>query len=161
MVSFGAALTGCDRRDEALFWHRKAVTAAPDQAVTHAALAVTLRRRLDAAGSIAACRRTLELAPDRLDIWLLLANNLAAAGQFGEAEACLRKALTLNPDSAEAQRDLAMIDRQTGDPAAIERLRATLDDRRRHQLRESPPASGLAPCSTDPGITMRHSPRSR
>jgi tetratricopeptide (TPR) repeat protein len=128
MVSLGAALIGLDRRDAALVWHKKATTMAPDNAAGHAALAVTLRRRLDAVGSMAACRRALELAPDRVDIWLLLGSNLAVTGQFEEAEACCRKALSLNPDSVEARRDLAMIDRQSGDATQIGRMRAALDD---------------------------------
>jgi tetratricopeptide (TPR) repeat protein len=128
MVCLGAALAGLEEFQAALLCHQQAVADAPDDASAHAALAVTLRHCLDATGSIAACRRTLELAPDRKDILLLLGANLASAGQFAEAETCYRKVLTLDPTSAEARRDLAMINRQSGDALEIGRLRATLDD---------------------------------
>lgn len=128
MVSLGAALAGLDQLDEALSWHQKAAALAPADSTTHAALAVTQRLRLDAGGSIAACRRTLELAPGRTDIWLLLGANLASSGQFMDAEACYRKALELNPDSAEARRDLAMIGERLGDLTETAKLHATLDD---------------------------------
>ena len=128
MINLGVVLVELERLDEALAWHEKAASLARDAPAAHAALAVTLRRRQDLAGSIAACHRTLTLAPERTDIWLTLSANLAALGRFAEAEDCCRKVLALNPGSAAARRDLAAIGRHTGDTGEIGRLRAVLDD---------------------------------
>jgi tetratricopeptide (TPR) repeat protein len=129
MVALGVALAELERFEEALSWHEKAATAAPHDATAQGALAVTLRRCLQPAGSIAACRRTIELAPERMDILLLLGTNLAETGQFDEAEDCFRRVLRLNPDSAEARRNLVMIGRETESASSdMERLRAILAD---------------------------------
>lgn len=128
MVSLGTALAGLERLDEAEDWHQRAAAAAPNDPTAHAALAVTLRRRLDAARSAAACRRTLELAPQRVDILLLLGNNLAALGQFEEAQQTFLRALSINPDSAEAKRDLAMIGQDSITVSERDRLLSILAD---------------------------------
>ena len=128
MIPLGVALASLDRLDEAADWHEKAAARAPEDPAAHAALAITAGRRLDPVGSIAACRRSLELAPNQVDIWQLLGGNLAAVARFAEAEECWRKTLALKPDSAAAQRGLAAIGRPTEDATEVQRLRGALDD---------------------------------
>ena len=128
MISLGVALASLDRLDDAFYWHEKATVLAPNDAAAHTALAVTRARRQDPAGSIAACRRALDLAPDRIDIWRILAGNLASIGRFAEAAACYHKMLALDPYSATAQHGLAEIGQHTEDAAEIKQLRTTQDD---------------------------------
>jgi tetratricopeptide (TPR) repeat protein len=142
MINLGVALLALDRVREALTWHEKAVSLLPDSPVAHAALAMTLRRKPDLPGAIAACRRTLELAPHRVDIWLTLGANLGAMGRFAEAGECWRKVLELKPDSTEARRELAVVGRHDAGLAEVPRLRATLDDA--HAPRRERIAAGMA-----------------
>lgn len=130
MINLGIALAAHDRLDEATDWLAKAIARAPENPAAHAAWAVIANRRQDPHGSIAACRRALDLAPGRIDIWLLLGSNLAAIGRFAEAEACWLRALTVHPASASVQRGLVGIGRHAEDATEIARLRAMLDDAR-------------------------------
>lgn len=128
MINLGLALSALDRLDEAADWLAKAVTRAPENPAAHAASAVLANRRGNPLESNVACRHALELAPGRIDIWLLLGSNLAALGRFAEAEACWRKVLAVHPASASVQRGLAGIGRDAESAAETARLRAMLDD---------------------------------
>ena len=128
MINLGLTMVELDRTAEALSWHEKAAAAAPELPAAHAALAVTLRHAKDLRGSITACRRALELAPDRCDIRLTLSANFTALGHFAEAEACCREVLSRDPNSTAALRELAGIARHTAGDAELRRLRATLDN---------------------------------
>jgi tetratricopeptide (TPR) repeat protein len=128
MVLHGVVLESLNRLDEASHWHEQAARCAPNDPSAHAALAVTKSRQKDPVASMAACRRALDLAPNRIDMWQLLGGNHAALGNFVEAECCWRKVLDLNPSAAGAQRGLAEIGRQAEGEAELRRLRAVLDD---------------------------------
>ena len=127
LITLGSILASLNRLDEALECYQHAVALAPDNVAAHEALARTHLLNLDPAGSAESCRRAVVLDPSRGDLWLLLGANLAALGEFDEAERCQKHALALNPQSAEAWRDLTIIARQEG---AAGQLRAILGNPR-------------------------------
>ena len=128
LIDFGAALTELQRFDDALRCHARAIALAPNDARAHAAHAVTLKRSQDAAGAAEACRRSLALAPDGIDVWLVLGGCLASLGRFDEAIDAYRRALTLDPNCAEAQRGIVAAGERSADPAELDRLQAIADD---------------------------------
>ncbi|MDE2515139.1 MAG: sulfotransferase [Rhodospirillales bacterium] len=128
MIQRGVALAMLERFDEAQAWHEKSVAAAPDQAITHAALAMTLNKRQQPEAAIAACRRALALAPERVDLWLMQSSNFAALGRFAEAEACCHEVLSRDPQMVAARNQLAVIGRSAADATEIARLHAIAAD---------------------------------
>jgi tetratricopeptide (TPR) repeat protein len=74
-----------------------------------------LARSGDANGAIEHFRLAIQAAPQWADAWINLAGELAATAQFAEARSAVAKALTLDPNNAEA-RELS--DQLARDPAA-------------------------------------------
>lgn len=109
MLNLSMCLLTLGRSEEAKACQKKAIAAQPDNPATHAALALTLHHGGDIAGSLAACRRALSLAPNHHDALVLAGTNLIALGQFDEAESCLRRAIEHYPHSAPARAGLASI----------------------------------------------------
>ena len=73
------------RWDEAEAWHRRALAAAPDDAlVQYLGGAYLLRRSDDTAAARAALRRSVEADPAFAPAWLALSGSFLAAGDHGE-----------------------------------------------------------------------------
>ncbi len=124
LTDFGVALAGMERYDDALRCHERAIALDPADVRAHATHATTLRHAQDVAGSVAACHHALALAPTAADVWLLLASNMAALGQFDETITCYRRVLALDPDCTEAKRGMVAVGQQIDDKAEL----AWLDD---------------------------------
>lgn len=104
---------------------RAQLTACPEDAEVHAALAATLQAESKTDAAQAEFRRSLELAPDDLTALLGLAQIDLDAGQANAAIQLLKHATSSTPTSVEAHEQLARAFGQTGDlVSALTELRA-------------------------------------
>jgi len=107
----------------------RAVALYPVSGVAHATLACAYRGQQRWAAAATSCRNALGLTPDRADLWLLLGNSLATLGRADEAATAYREALSRNPNSVSARRDLAAIGCLSADGVDADHLRAVLQDK--------------------------------
>ena len=98
----------------------------PTDALAHRALAMSEFRTGDTAASLERFRHAVGLDPDYAEGWTSLGWALRALGRFDEAVICLRRALAINPDLAEARRMLAATGQQSADKVEMDRLRDLL-----------------------------------
>lgn len=109
--ALGVALGEQERHDEATATFQHVLSLAPDEAQNRAAYAVALGKAQRIREAADACTSALALAPQRADLWIMLSTHKAALGDFAAAEDHLRHALTIDPDNAEARRELVSINR--------------------------------------------------
>ena len=101
------------RREEASARIEAAVTADPDAPMTHAALGLLRLSEQREDEGIAALRRAAEMAPDDFliqflhGVWLLRVNDSQSSAAVITAAGALKRAVALNPDSADAHGWLA------------------------------------------------------
>ena len=88
-------------------------------------------RAQDIAGATQACREALALAPERSDLWTMLGSHTAALGKFEQAAGYHRKALEIDPDNAEARRELVSIGRSKKGKDEQEALSFVIRDQNR------------------------------
>lgn len=124
----GMALLGLRQPDDAEDAYRAALRLDPANMAAHAGLAFALRGQNRLPEAIEAARQALRGTPDRTDLWLLQGQMLANLGRFTEAAACARAALTIDPGSARALRDLAVIGALGAADSDGASLQATLRD---------------------------------
>ena len=98
------------RYDEAIALQRQAVERFPKNTLLLYQLAWLHWRAQDPAAAINLCESALLLDPDRIEVWLLLANCQMAMGQFVDAAHGYRRVLVLDPSSGPAYAGLV----QTG-----------------------------------------------
>jgi len=125
LVNIGACLIHLGQPEKALPYQYRAASIAPNASKLQAGIAASLGQMQDIPGSIAACLKALDLAPDSTDVLVLLGHNYTALGQFQDADAVFRRALALSPDSAGAQFGLAGIGRASTEQAEQNRLAAS------------------------------------
>lgn len=92
-----------------------AVKLDPKLAAAHNELGFLLARAGDAAGAVDHFRLAVESAPAWTDAWVNLAAELAVLSRFAEARDAVARALTLDPNNADAR---ALSDQLARDPAA-------------------------------------------
>lgn len=92
-----------------------AVKLDPKLAAAHNELGFLLAQAGDATGAIDHFRLAVESAPAWTEAWVNLAAELAVLSRFSEARDAVARALTLNPDNADAR---ALSDQLSRDPAA-------------------------------------------
>jgi Flp pilus assembly protein TadD/mono/diheme cytochrome c family protein len=103
---------------------RSQLSACPEDAEVHDALAAILQAENRTAAAQAEFRRSLELAPDDLPALLGLAQINLAASRTDTAVQLLKHATSSTPTSVEAHEQLASAYGQTGDlPSALSELR--------------------------------------
>jgi tetratricopeptide (TPR) repeat protein len=98
-------------------------------------------------------REAVERDPARIDAWLDLGRLALARGRTDEAVETLTKAVTLAPESLEANYNLAQAFRLQGKPADADRFQ-----RRATALRAATPQTGGMGQIPEPGATARHAP---
>ena len=123
----GSVLGELDRFDEAMVCHRKALELEPKVTAHHMALGQTLYRRGDVAAAVASLRRAVELDEAFAVGWNELGRMLRVLGRFDEALTCLQQALAINPDLADAHRNLALIGVHSAEQREIGRLVGLID----------------------------------
>lgn len=128
LAAFGESLVATGDMDAALDAHLRAARLGLDSFTMWAILATTRRARLEPAESAEACRQALAIDPAQWDAWILLGSNQASLGDFAGAIASFRKALELNPESAEAKRQLVRMASLGEAESLIVGLQATLAD---------------------------------
>jgi tetratricopeptide (TPR) repeat protein len=94
----------------------------PKMAAAHNELGFLLARSGDAAGAVDHFRLAVQSAPAWTDAWVNLAAELAVMSRFAEAREAVAKALTLDPDNADAR---ALSDQLARDPAAEQKPAGT------------------------------------
>jgi tetratricopeptide (TPR) repeat protein len=87
----------------------------PKLAAAQNELGFLLARAGDGTAAVEHFRLAIQAAPQWTDAWINLAGELAATGHFAEARQAVTKALTLDPDNAEARE---LRDQLARDPAA-------------------------------------------
>ncbi|WP_162601264.1 tetratricopeptide repeat protein [Occallatibacter savannae] len=87
----------------------------PKMAAAHNELGFLLARAGDASGAVDHFRLAVQSAPAWTDAWVNLAAELAVLSRFAEARDAVGRALSLDPDNAEAR---ALSDQLARDPAA-------------------------------------------
>ena len=92
-----------------------AVKLDPKLAAAHNELGFLLARAGDAAGAVDHFRHAVESAPAWTDAWVNLAAELAVLSRFSEARDAVARALSIDPDNADAR---ALSDQLSRDPAA-------------------------------------------
>ena len=92
-----------------------AVKLDPRLAAAHNELGFLLARAGDASAAVDHFRLAVESAPAWTDAWVNLAAELAVLSRFSEARDAVARALTLDPDNADAR---ALSDQLSRDPAA-------------------------------------------
>jgi tetratricopeptide (TPR) repeat protein len=80
--------------------------------------AASLRLAGDLDGAVAHYRQALALAPQSAMAWNLLGTTLQSLGRFDEATDCLRRAVAIKPDLADAYRNLAVSGELAADEVA-------------------------------------------
>ncbi len=122
----GHAYRDLGRYESAEEWYRKAIDLQPEHAATYVDLGHCLSRlgRYDAA--LGEFRRALDRCPDLAEAHFNIGVSLQSVGRFDEAVAAHERALALRPDLTEAHYNLAMIARQRGHAAQIDRLQTLL-----------------------------------
>jgi tetratricopeptide (TPR) repeat protein len=110
---------------------RRAVSAAPTDAVAHNALGIALTRTAAHDDAIAAFRQAIALKPDFAHAWNNLGNVLKSQGRRDEAIQAYRSAISISPDFAGARNNLAV---------ALEEMGALLEAAQAYQqiLAENP-----------------------
>jgi tetratricopeptide (TPR) repeat protein len=93
----------------------EAIKLDPKLAAAHNELGFLLARAGDGVGAIEHFRLAVQSAPAWTDAWVNLAAELAVMSRFPEAREAVAKALTLNPENADAR---ALSDQLARDPAA-------------------------------------------
>lgn len=93
----------------------EAVKLDPKLAAAHNELGFLLARAGDAAAAVDHFRLAVSSAPAWTDAWVNLAAELAVLSRFAEAREAVSRALTLDPDNADAR---ALSDQLARDPAA-------------------------------------------
>lgn len=93
----------------------EAIKLDPKLAAAHNELGFLLARAGDASGAVEHFRLAVQSAPAWTDAWVNLAAELAVLSRFPEAREAVSKALTLDPDNADAR---ALSDQLANDPAA-------------------------------------------
>ena len=114
------------RASEAAEIARRAIAAAPDNALPQSRLAAALEQLHDLDGAIAAHRRALVLSGNAPAAWFGLVVSLAAFGKLAEAEAECRALIVAHPDFALAHIRLTTLVRQSS-LAEIAELQRLLD----------------------------------
>jgi tetratricopeptide (TPR) repeat protein len=104
-----AALKSAGRLEDALTFNRKAVEAAPRDALAEHNLAATLGDLELREETEQAARRALAKGLDAPETWLILARAQLGQGRGEDAEASLRQAIRRRPAYDEAQRELAQL----------------------------------------------------
>lgn len=128
LVALGESLLATGEMDAALELHLRAARIAPNSFEAQTSLATTRRTRLEPVESAEACRLAIAIDPTRSDVRVLLGSNQASLGDFAAAIASFRKALEINPESAEAKRQLSRL-ASVGDTESLNAgLEATLAD---------------------------------
>lgn len=93
----------------------EAVKFDPKLAAAHNELGFLLARAGDATGAVDHFRLAVQSAPAWTDAWVNLAAELAVLSRFAEAREAVARALTIDPDNADAR---ALSDQLARDPAA-------------------------------------------
>jgi tetratricopeptide (TPR) repeat protein len=101
----------------------EAVKFDPKLAAAHNELGFLLARAGDATGAVDHFRLAVQSAPAWTDAWVNLAAELAVLSRFAEAREAVARALTLDPDNADAR---ALMDQLARDPAAQQKPAGTL-----------------------------------
>ncbi len=104
-TNLGALVLKLGRLDAAAACCRRALTLKPEHPPAEVILALTLEKQGQAAEADARFRRALSLAPSAL-AWTGLGRLLRRKGLTAEAEQCLRSALALDENGAEALSEL-------------------------------------------------------
>lgn len=122
----------CARRGDhagAVIALRKALSMQPDDGDLLAELADALRGTDDLQGAIAVCRAATERAPKAKAAWYQLARAFVSGVQADAAKRAFERALTLDPDYAQARGGLGDLLRSLGDiDGAVACYRACLRD---------------------------------
>jgi Flp pilus assembly protein TadD len=121
--AFSRALTGLDRHDEAVELAQRAAHLEPDNGYRHNRLAWALlgdgRRGAEAEH---AARAAVRLDPNEADFRITYGMVMKQLDKPDRARQALRDALTLEPDNAVAQHELATLDVTHRNPFALGRL---------------------------------------
>ena len=119
------------RFGEAVEWQQRLVSLRPNDPRAQRMLAVYLFRAGQTDAALAGFRRVVELAQDYAGGWTSFGWAYRALGRFEEAVSCFERALAIDPNDAEAQRNLAATGREDADEAEVVRLRDSLADETR------------------------------
>ncbi|MFF5080526.1 tetratricopeptide repeat protein [Actinoplanes sp. NPDC000266] len=123
LSALSRALTGLERHDEAIAVARAAARIEPENAYRHNRLAWALlgdgKRTVEAEH---AARRAVELDPEEADFRITYAMVMKQLDYTDRARQALRDALSLEPDNAVAQHELATLDVVHRNPFALGRL---------------------------------------
>jgi tetratricopeptide (TPR) repeat protein len=101
----------------------QAIKLDPKLAAAHNELGFLLARAGDAPGAVDHFRLAVQSAPAWADAWVNLAAELAVMSRFAEAREAVARALTLDPDNADAH---ALSDQLAHDPAAEQKPAGTV-----------------------------------
>jgi tetratricopeptide (TPR) repeat protein len=111
-ANLARALRGMGRLDDAATGFRRALLLRPDLVLARTELATTLRlQRTEEAERI--CGEALEIDPECAAALVVLAELRADAGRFAESEELFRRALAVDPASAEGWAGLTRVRRMT------------------------------------------------
>lgn len=126
-VNLGNVLIELGRFDEAAGCYRRAVEVQPGLARAHFGLATSRRLAGDIAGAIESYRNAIQSGGRQPAYWNDLGTALRGLGRFAEAADAFRQALEIDPDFADAYRNLANCRQISPDEANFERLAALVE----------------------------------
>ena len=130
-VNLGNVLIDLGRFDEAARCFRRAVEIQPGMARAHFGLATSLRLSGDVVGAIERYRDAVRSPSAQPAYWNDLGTALRALGRLTEAAEAFRQAVAIDPDFADAYRNLANCRQLTADEANLERLVTLVENPRR------------------------------
>jgi len=126
-VNLGNVLTDLGRPEDAAVYYERAIEIRPDLARAHIGLAISRRLSGDVAGAVDSYRDAIRSAPGQAAYWNDLGSTLRAVGRFAEAAEAFRQALAIDPNFADAYRNLAYCQQLAADEANLDRLAALVD----------------------------------
>jgi tetratricopeptide (TPR) repeat protein len=115
--NLGNAFLDLGRLEDAVASYRQALALQPDYAEAHNNLGIALRLQSRVADAEISCRRALNISPDFPSAISLLAELHSDKGQFPAAEELFKRAILLEPESAEAWAGVAGLRRMTSNDA--------------------------------------------
>lgn len=111
--NLGVVLQSAGRLDEAMESYRRAVAIEPEYVDAHVNVGIALRLQSRTPEAQACCRRALELNPSSAAALRLQAELDSDRGEFAAAEETFKRAIAVEPDSAEAWAGIAGLRRMT------------------------------------------------
>ncbi len=108
LLGMGRMLTDCGRFEESKDYFEKVMKIDPQYYSAYSSRGISCLKN-NALGAVEWFDKALDIKPDADDVWMLKGYALNILGRSQEAEQCLRKAIELNPNSAEHFQNLSNI----------------------------------------------------